>query len=118
MIYYQVDNFDFQLPHFENAWAKTIEYMFRLLPSARQESVWMDVFATAVSYFNRFISEYREDPGKALPKERRAFGNLDGILGPDWYGILGVVCMGLAVKMKGCPLIDQGLLEGLTAEKE
>ena len=73
----------------------------------------MDVFATAVSYFNRFASMYRENLVKDLPKvpnECRAFRN--------WFGILGVVCMGLAVKMKGCPLIDQGLLEGLTAEKE
>ena len=78
--------------------------MFRLIPSAREETLWMDVFASAVFYFNRFISLYKERLLKALPKERRTFQN--------WYGILGVVCMGLAVKMKGCPLIDKGLAKG------
>ena len=77
-------------------WAKAVEYMLKLVPSAREETVWMEVFATAVSYFNRFIVRYQKRFGRVLVER--------------WLGILGVVCMGLAVKMKGCPFIDQGLL--------
>ena len=36
-------------------WSRAVEYMFKLVPSARQESVWMEVFTAAVSYLNRFI---------------------------------------------------------------
>ena len=75
-------------------WAKAVEYMLKLVPSAREETVWMEVFATAVSYFNRFIVRYQKRFGRVLVEE--------------WLGIVGVVCMGLAVKMKGCPFIDQG----------
>ena len=34
--------------------------MLKLVPSAREEAVWMEVFATAVSYLNRFIVRYRD----------------------------------------------------------
>ena len=36
-------------------WSMAVEYMFKLVPSARQESVWLEVFTAAVSYLNRFI---------------------------------------------------------------
>ena len=80
-------------------WAKAVEYMLKLVPSALQETVWMEVFATAVSYFNRFVVSFQKRFGRVIVE--------------SWLGIVGVVCMGLAVKMKGCPVIDQGLLRTL-----
>ena len=40
-----------------------VEYMFKLVPSARQESVWLEVFTAAVSYLNRFIVRQEKKNG-------------------------------------------------------